>query len=141
MERLLLIGLLLYSPLTGAMDLYGGLTEYFTYESSLPCESKKSSCNATNGVLGYALDQANQAGLDISNVRETNSNDEVYIVSKTYGLCKVETKDLQNLGTLGFLCSSTKQSNKVDRVLSLTKDENKYALLDLTNNRQIKGDL
>lgn len=149
MDRLLLmVVLLMNSPLVWGMDLYGGLTELFSYESSIPCESSDSSCDATNGVMGYALDQASLAGLEISNIEEKSTdkkNPEVFIVSKNYGVCRVETKNLQQLGTLGFLCSSVAQQSKtfkkVDRILSLTKKDDSYALLDLTNNTKIKGSL
>ena len=115
-------------------------------EPRLPCESKKEVCEATSGVLGFALDQADQAGLKISNVLENKAQKmgpQVYVLSQIYGLCKVETENLQQLGTLGFLCSlsakNAKDIKKVDKVLTLTKKEDSYSLVDITKNTTIKG--
>ncbi len=153
MDRLLLflvVGLM--SLPSFGTDMFGSLIEFVNYKSALPCQKPKSlkECIATQGLLGKALDTASEVGLEISQVIEETaaapqSPSKIYVQSKTYGTCLIETNNLEQLGALGFLCSSLgkvgNKISKVDRVLSLTYENNKHTLSDLTKERALKGTL
>ena len=112
-------------------SIFGGLEQYVNYRSSLPCEvTPKSSCIASRGLMGYALDTASQAGLNISKliVKTEKKKPQVFAKTTAYGICLVKTNSLPQLGAISFLCSSKGikggQLQQVDQVLSLVKNEN-----------------
>ena len=133
------------------MSFVGGLLQYSDYESSIPCTSEtEKSCQSVKGSLGYALDQASQAGLEISRVVEkpgvSQQDPQVFVSTQKYGVCRVALKNEEKLGPMGFICKGaglkSKNSQKLDRVFSLTKNENEqYALEDVTQSAKLGSEL
>lgn len=150
------LGILVLSMLVGftqaqGMSFFGGIIQYTEYESSLPCKTdNKSPCQSVRGALGFALDNASQAGLMISNVVEkpgvNTASPQVFLTTEKYGTCRVETTSQATLGPLGFSCSSLGLINnslvKIDRLFSLTtRDDQQFALQDVTQASKLKREL
>lgn len=128
-----------------ATDLFGTLGDFSQYESELPCESESKSCPSTNGLMGKALDTASEAGLAISKIIESPKDAKVFVETKTYGTCMVATNSDGQLGPMGFICSSKGHNKKgllkIDRVLSLQKQGERFLIADFTDKAKLKGSL
>lgn len=155
MGRQLLFGILVYlfTSFSGhAAELFvGGLAQLIEYKSALPCEvSNGSKCNAVSGIMGYALDTASQAGLLISQVvikKNNKGTSSIYVETKSYGTCLVDTKNPEQMGEIGFLCSNKglqkDNFNKIDHVLTLVKNDKKdsYEIQDVTSTKKLNRSL
>jgi hypothetical protein len=134
----LVVSLVLNSHWGWSFEYFGGLTELINYKSSLPCVADENgNCFAANGIMGMTLDKASQAGLHISSIVLQNEN-EIYVTSKTYGVCLVDSKNSNYKDKVLFLCSSVKNgsltSKPINKILSLQKDKNNQFKLDEVKN-------
>ncbi len=132
MNRKLILGFLLLVSLPGQTSFLGGLTELANYQSALPCQSLNT-CWANKGIMGYAIDRASDAGLDAESISVENKDTEIFVISKRYGRCLIDTNEAQGKGEFTFHCLL---ENKSKKTFSLKNENGKLALIEKLSNKK-----